>query len=175
MPLEKFKPLPCIAIPQTAHDTLVEIAAKSGETPENYLLGSLGLVAVWGEVVTAGEGVGTILHGIVDVLDNTCEVFDVKEILAHSDSDLKTDFSTEVPEPSQNSLQIAVPLEMKSAIDQAVGYYQTTIPKLTRVAVGIRHEILDLQDKGHVYAFSYGDDIWQSVHLARVRLNPLHN
>jgi hypothetical protein len=175
MPLEKFKPLPTIVIPKTSQDTLFESAAKTGETPENYLLGSLALVAVWGEAIIARDGTKRLLHGIIDTLDNSCEPINIRKILRFAEAEGNTEISSPPNAESEPALQIAVPLASKGAIDQAAHFYDTTIPKITHVAAGIRHELLELQDRGHLYAFSYDGRIWQPVGISRVLLGPSQN
>lgn len=174
MPLEKYRPLPTIPVPKTSHEILCEIARKSRETPENYLLGSVALVALWGELITAGEGSKRFVHGIIDLLDKSCQEFDIREILRSRVGDEHREAEA-ATSPSEEVVQFAVPIEKKSAIDCAASYYDTSIPKLTRVAVNIRHEILNLQDLGHVYAIRYDDNKWQQKHIARVVCNPDHN
>lgn len=175
MPLEKFKPLPTIAIPKTSQDTLFEIARITGETPENYLLGSLALVAVWGEIIIAGNGTKRLLHRITDTMDNTSEPINIREILSLAETEGNTDTSSTPNVESEPALQIAVPLTSKGAIDQAADFYDTTIPKITRTAAGIRHELLELQDRGYMYEFSYDGRVWQPIGISRVLLDPSQN
>ncbi len=169
-----YDALPTLNIPASGLSSLNEFASLAGETPRNYIIGSLQLVGIWGRVISAYDMPPVFYHGVANTETDSIDIVDIPGIIKYH-SIRPESHPAQVAQKTKNGLQLTVPIEMLPEIAVATSYYNATLQQLARVALNIRAEVLQRLDDCGVYLFSADQEEWLEVDVLRVIQDPSYN
>lgn len=176
MAFEGYEIPSSIGVPRMDLPVIEKISVPYGESPEQYMLGSMGLVAVWREMVDMIGFTPGLMHGIANPAANELELFSIDDLIGMIgpkiqerkliSAELCFDISPE------DILTFEVPEVLHPRIIKACVYFDHGPKSLIGVAAEIRDIVLSGQNNGLIYVFGVDGDNWYDVVLDTITGDP---
>lgn len=116
-------------------ELLRTLARCCNETPEQLLQGSVGMCAIWGDIITDSGFVPGIHFGVADNDDNV-SLFNIEAEAQALGKRFNGDNAGEAAQ------EFEIPSELAPSLQVVSGYFAVEPKLLFSVAIGIRHETI---------------------------------
>lgn len=169
MAFENYEIPSSIGVPRMDLPVLEKFSTPFGESPEQYMLGSVALVAVWGEMADLVEFSPGIMHGLANPEAGDVELFSIDDLIGIIGPKVRERklISAELGYniTSEDILTFPVPEILHPRIRKACVYFDHGPRPLIGAAAEIREIILSGQKNGLIYVFGVDGDNWYDVEL----------
>lgn len=169
MAFESYEIPGAIGVPRIDSSMIDLFASSVGETPEQYMLGSIGLVAIWGEMISEVNFAPGFLHGLGNPVTEDLELFNIDDLIAIVKPQVKERelISAEIgfEMHPEDILVFEIPEILHPRIRNACVYFGHGPKALIGAATEIRRLILSGQDDGLIYVFSIDGENWYDVEI----------